>query len=88
MVTLRPNVVGSAWIPWVRPIIGVSLYRWALRRSTSRKLTMADSINSEASLTWSAWAVSTTSVEVKPMWMNREEGPTTSETARMKATTS
>ncbi len=32
----RPNVVGSAWTPCVRPIIGVSLYFFALRATTLR----------------------------------------------------
>ena len=27
--SFTPNVVGSAWMPWVRPTIGVSRYSWA-----------------------------------------------------------
>jgi len=33
---LRPKVIGSAWMPWVRPIITVSLCSKALFRSASK----------------------------------------------------
>ena len=38
--TLAPNVVGSAWMPWVLPIITVS--RWARARSTSVRSNSVD----------------------------------------------
>ena len=33
--SLRPKVVGSAWMPWVRPIITVRLWRTAWRARTA-----------------------------------------------------
>ena len=35
--SFRPNVVGSAWMPWVRPTVGVCLNSMARRFSTSRR---------------------------------------------------
>ena len=35
--SFRPKVIGSAWMPCVRPIIGVSLNSKARRFSTSRQ---------------------------------------------------
>ena len=65
--TLAPNVVGSAWMPWVRPIITVR--RWVRARSTSvvtaaRRWT--SSTRSAASRIAQHSAVSTTSDDVSP----------------------
>ena len=74
--SFRPNVIGSACTPCVRPIIGVR------RCSNARSRTAADSasrsarMRSHASRICSACAVSMTSDEVMPKWSQRADGPT------------
>jgi hypothetical protein len=64
--TLAPNVVGSAWMPWVRPIITVS--RCSRASSTRvRSSSVAAAISrSHASRIIQHHAVSTTSLLVSP----------------------
>ena len=64
--SFTPNVVGSAWMPWVRPTMGVS------RNSRARAAIVASSV-AAAPMMWSiarvicsASAVSTTSLDVSP----------------------
>ena len=63
---LRPKVMGSAWIPWDRPIIRVSLYLKAFSFKTARSRWMSWRIRSEASLSRRAREVSRISEEVRP----------------------
>ena len=65
---LSPNVVGSACTEWVRPIITVPasirarVTRAAMSRSASSRRRLP------AARSWSASAVSTTSLLVRPRW--------------------
>ena len=64
--SLAPNVVGSAWMPCVRPTIGVSRNsraRFAIAFSSSAA---APASRSTARVICSASAVSTTSLDVRP----------------------
>ena len=63
---LNPKVMGSAWMPWVRPIMGVSLNSQARRSSTSARRSQILAITCDACWMSSACAVSTTSLEVRP----------------------
>ncbi len=63
---LRPKVMGSAWIPWDRPIIRVSLYFKAFSFKTPRSRWMSWRMRSEASLSNRAREVSRMSEEVRP----------------------
>jgi hypothetical protein len=64
--SLSPNVVGSAWTPWVRPIISVP------RCSSARAITATSArsipvrTRAPASRIWSESAVSSTSDDVSP----------------------
>ena len=64
--SLAPNVVGSAWMPWVRPTIGVCpvLEGPALQRADEPP--PASTSRSAASVSIRSRAVSTTSVDVRP----------------------
>ena len=62
----RPNVIGSAWTPWVRPIIGARLCRSARSFTASASETTPVRTMSHASRIRIARAVSTTSEEVRP----------------------
>ena len=78
----KPNVVGSPWMPWVRPIIGVYLNSAARRRNTSCKRFKSSIKISQACFIMYPSAVSFTSVEVRPRWMYlAASGPTYSPTA-------
>ena len=71
---LRPNVVGSALMPWLRPIIGVNLYRRALAAMTlRRRFTSAMRIFTD-SLICTANAVSMISLLVSPKCSQRLAG--------------
>ncbi len=60
-----PNVVGSAWTEWVRPIITVSASARARTTSASISRSQSASRRSPAVRSWSASAVSTTSLLVE-----------------------
>ena len=64
--TLKPNVIGSAWIPWLRPTIGVSRYWSARRCTTSTSRASSPSTTAVASRRTTAVAVSSTSELVRP----------------------
>ena len=71
---LRPNVVGSALMPWLRPIIGVNLCLRALAAMTRRRLfTSAMRIFTD-SLICTAKAVSMMSLLVSPKCSQRLAG--------------
>ena len=64
---LEPKVVGSAWTPWVRPIIGVCRCpRLGAGHAAPATVDAPPAISSPASRSCSARAVSTTSDEVRP----------------------
>lgn len=83
--SLRPNVVASAWIPWVRPIHGVYLNSTARRRKTSRKFSKSLIRRSEACLSIYPIAVSFTSVDVSPKWTYFPASPIFSDSVDTKA---
>ena len=58
--------MGSAWTPWVRPIIGACLWRKARSRTASMRSRRSARTRSHASRIRMARAVSTTSEEVSP----------------------
>ena len=64
--TFVPNVVGSAWTPWVRPIMAVSRWRSAVALSVATSPSDAASSSSAASRSIQHQAVSTTSDDVRP----------------------
>ena len=73
---LRPNVIGSAWMPCVRPIIGVYLYFFAFA-AAARRTALRPAIRMSAACTiWTESDVSRMSELVSPLWMNRDDGPT------------
>jgi hypothetical protein len=86
--SLRPKVITSACTPWVRPIIGVWVCSAARVLIASPSAVMPLRRTSQASTICSAWAVSTTSEEVRPKCSQRADGPTISATEVVKAITS
>ncbi len=80
--------MGSAWMPWLRPIIGVRrcssarLFTAASTRSTSASSSAVASVSCTASV------VSSTSEEVMPLWRWRAGGPPFSSAQVRKAMTS
>ena len=65
--SLAPNVVGSAWMPCVRPTIGVSRNSWAWAAIAASSAAAASSRRSTARDEHAATsAVSTTSLDVRP----------------------
>jgi len=86
--SFRPNVIGSACTPWVRPIIGVRRCSSARARMAAASPSSSFRMRSHASRICSASAVSSTSDDVRPKWSQRADGPTTSATAVVNAITS
>ena len=86
--TFRPNVIGSACTPCVRPTMMVSLCRSASERAVSRRRFASAARRSQARVSVSASAVSTRSDEVIPLWRWRASSPTDSPTAVRNAITS
>ena len=78
--SLRPNVIGSAWMPCVRPMHGVCLNSFARRRRTSRNFLRSSRMIVQASRIIMQYAVSLTSEDVRPLWMYLESSPTFSAT--------
>ena len=63
--SFTPNVVGSAWMPWERPIGGVFVLACAALEGGEKLVEVA--INrSAARMSWTAKLVSSTSVDVMP----------------------
>src|ERR1700692_4296731 len=85
LASLTPRVSGSAWTPWVRPIITVSRWRSACSTSAPTSDSRSASITTAASWSWVARAVATTSDDVKPRWKYRPASPTVSCTAATNA---
>ncbi len=86
--SLTPNVVGSAWTPWLRPMVTVSLCSKARRLSAASSASMSASRMSEARDSCTARQVSSTSDEVMPWCTKRASGPTISARWVRKAITS
>jgi hypothetical protein len=64
--SLRPNVVGSAWMPCERPMVGVSLCSKARRSSAARSASTSAIRRSAARTSWTLKHVSSTSEDVMP----------------------
>ena len=64
--SLSPNVVGSAWMPCERPMVGVSLYSRARRSSASSSASTSAMRRSAARTSCTLKQVSSTSEEVMP----------------------
>ena len=88
IASFNPSVIGSACTPCVRPIIGVRRCSMARARMASASPRRFASVRSHACTICSAWAVSTTSDEVRPKCSQRADGPTFSATDVVKAMTS
>src|SRR6266511_3318915 len=86
--SLWPNVMGSAWTPWVRPIITVLRCSIARARTTAISRSSRASSRSAASRSCSPSAVSSRSDEVMPKWIHRPSGPMDSATFCTNAATS
>ena len=74
--SFSPNVIGSAWMPWLRPIIGTSLKARARSAVTARNSARSARSRSQAAVIWTASVVSRMSEEVSPWWIQRAAGPT------------
>ena len=77
--------MGSAWIPWVLPIMRVLRCSNALSRSLSKTVPIPSSSRSQASMSCSPVAVSHTSLVVRPRWTHRPSSPRLSVVAWRKA---
>ncbi len=86
--SLTPKVVGSAWMPWLRPMVIVSLCSSARFLSAARSRSMSSIRISVASVSWTEKLVSSTSDEVMPWCTKRDCGPMNSPSQVRKAITS
>src|SRR5439155_11445508 len=59
--TLKPNVIGSAWMPWLRPTISAERYCNASRRTISISRASSVATTAVPSRSWTAVAVSSRS---------------------------
>ena len=73
--SLSPKDVGSAWTPWVRPTHSVSACSRARSASAAASSRAPGTITSPARRSCRASAVSSTSDEVRPKWIQRPAGP-------------
>ena len=73
--SLRPNEVGSAWTPWVRPTHSVPACARAWSASAAASARAPGTITAPARWSCSASAVSSTSEDVRPKWIQRPAGP-------------
>ena len=73
--SLTPKVVGSAWTPWVRPTQSVPACSRARAASVATSSSAPARTTSPAAFSCSASAVSRTSEEVRPKWIQRPAGP-------------
>ena len=71
----KPKVIGSAWIPWVLPIIKVSLCSIAFLRNESMTKSSSSWISFEASIKSKLVLVSQTSLVVIPKWIHLPSSP-------------
>ena len=72
--SFSPNVVGSAWTPWLRPIVGVYLCSTARRFSAASTRSRSATRRSAASFSCTARQVSSTSLDVMPWWTKARLG--------------
>ena len=86
--SLRPNEVGSACTPCVRPTHSVSACSRARSASTRASSFAPGTITSPARRSCSASAVSSTSEEVSPKWIQRPAGPADADSTSTNAATS
>ena len=86
--SLSPKLVGSAWTPWVRPTHSVSACALACSASAAASARAPARIGSPARLSCSASAVSSTSEDVSPKWIQRPAGPADAASTSTKAATS
>jgi hypothetical protein len=86
--SLSPKVTGSAWMPWLRPMVGVYLCSSARAFSAASSPSRSASRMSLARANCTASVVSSTSELVMPWCMKRASGPTCSATQSRKAMTS
>ena len=86
--SFSPSVIGSAWTPWVRPIISVSRCCRAWRSSASSAWSSSASSNSPASPSCRFRPVSSISLEVRPRCSQRPSGPKVAVMEPRKAVTS
>ena len=86
--SLSPNVVGSAWTPWVRPTHTVSACSRARAASAATSSRAPATTISPAACSCRARAVSSTSEEVSPKWIQRPPGPALAWRTSTKAATS
>ena len=83
-----PKVVGSAWMPWLRPMQTVSLCSKARRFSAASSPSTSSISRSAARVSCTLKQVSSTSDDVMPWCTKRASGPTISERCVRKAITS
>ena len=81
-------MVGSAWTPWVRPTQSVSACSRARSASAAASSRARGTITSPARWSCSPSAVSSTSEEVRPKWIQRPAGPAEAPSTSTKAATS
>ena len=80
--------MGSAWMPWLRPIIGVRRCSNARRFTAARVRSTPERTSAVASLSCTASVVSRTSEDVMPLCRWRAAAPPRSSTKVRKAITS
>jgi hypothetical protein len=88
MASLWPKLIGSAWMPWLRPIIGVFLCSNARASTAFSTRSTPPMINVIASRRIKASEVSSTSLDVMPQCSQRASGPMRSSMNVRKAITS
>ncbi len=86
--SLTPNVVGSACTPCVRPTHSVSTCSRARLASACTSACAPGTIASPAARSCSASAVSSTSEEVNPKWIQRPASPALADSTSTNAATS
>ena len=86
--SLMPKVVGSAWMPWLRPMHTVFLCSKARRFSAASSPSTSSISRSAARVSCTLRQVSSTSEEVMPWCTKRASGPTISARWVRKAMTS
>jgi hypothetical protein len=86
--SLSPKVVGSAWMPCVRPTQTVSTCSRARSASTATRSRAPVTTISPADCSCNASAVSRTSEDVSPKWIQRPASPAPRCSTSTKAATS
>ena len=86
--SFNPKLIGSACIPCERPMHRVRLCSRARPRKASHSAPISRRISCAASTICKLNAVSFTSLDVSPWWIQRPSGPRLPATARVKETMS